>query len=227
MANFNISSLFGGLNTGAFSSINFSDYASIKNGSYKKLLKSYYGQQKPASTSKTDTTTKKKKTETTDNTGLTKMKTEAGELKKAAEAFNKDDLWKQTDGKYDMDKILSAIKKFASEYNDVIDQSAKVSSKEVSQQTGFMTSMSKTMSGSLEKIGVKFGDDGKMSIDEETLKKADAKDLKAMFSGSYSYASQIAQKASAISSAALRSFSIYSSNGTLSSALSGMFNDWI
>ena len=39
--NNNISSLFGSLNgNNSFGSINFSDYASIKNGSYGKLLKS-------------------------------------------------------------------------------------------------------------------------------------------------------------------------------------------
>lgn len=226
MAGFNISSFFNNSKSNGFGSINFSDYALIKSGSYKKLMKSYYSQQKEA-TKKTDKTTKKKTNEATDTTGLSKMKSEADGLKKAAEAFHQDELWKQKNGKYDMDKLASVVKTFANEYNDVLNQNSKVSSKDVSQQIGFMTSLSKTMSGSLSKVGVTIGADGKMFVDEEALKKADAKNVKSLFSGSYSYASQIAQKASAISSAAVRSASMYSSNGTLSSTLSSLFNKWV
>lgn len=230
MAGFNISSFFNNSKPSFMSSFNFSDYASIKNGSYKKLVKAHYKMQKETATDKTDKKEKPAKTQkldTTDKSGLTKMKSQADELKTSAKAFEKDDLWKQKNGTYDMDKIASAIKSFANEYNDVIDQSAKVSSKDVSMQTGFMTSLSKTMSNSLSKIGVTIGDDGKMSVDENALKNANAKDVKAMFSGKYSYASQIGEKASAISSAAARGAGTYSSDGSWSSTLSGMFNDWV
>ena len=225
MAGFNISSFFNN-SKGGFGSINFSDYSLIKSGSYKKLMKSYYSQQKET-TPKADKTTKKKTTEVKDTTGLSKMKSEADGLKAATEAFNKDDLWKQKDGAYDQDKVVSAVKKFASEYNDVLTQSSKVSSKDVTQQTGYMMSMTKTMSGSLSKVGVTVGADGKLSVDEEALKKADAKDVKALFSGSHSYVSQITNNASAIGSAAVRSSSMYSGNGTISSSLSGLFDKWI
>ena len=216
MAGFNISSFFNN-SKGGFGSINFSDYSLIRSGSYKKLMKSYYSQQKET-TPKADKTTKKKTTEVKDTTGLSKMKSEADGLKAATEAFNKDDLWKQKDGAYDQDKVASAVKKFASKYNDVLTQSSKVSSKDVTQQT---------MSGSLSKVGVTVGADGKLSVDEDALKKADAKDVKALFSGNHSYVSQITNNASAIGSAAVRSSSMYSSNGTLSSSLSGLFDKWI
>lgn len=226
MAGFNISSFFNNSKSGGFGSINFSDYSLIKSGSYKKLMKSYYSQQKET-TPKADKTTKKKTTEVKDTTGLSKMKSEADGLKTATEAFNNDELWKQKDGEYDQDKVASAVKKFASEYNDVLTQSSKVNSKDVTQQTGYMMSMTKTMSGSLSKIGVTVGADGKLSVDEDALKKADAKDVKALFSGNHSYVSQITNNASAIGSAAVRSSSMYSSNGTLSSSISNMFDKWI
>ena len=58
--NFDISSLFGGFNSNStFGSFNFSDYASIKNGSYRKLVQSYYAKDK--------VDTKKSKTEKTDD----------------------------------------------------------------------------------------------------------------------------------------------------------------
>lgn len=228
MTNFNISSFFSNPKSSGLSAINFSDYASIKNGSYKKLVKSYYAKQKDTvSTDKPNKTPSKTKRDDVDTTGLSKMKAEATELKKSADSLSKADLWKQTDGKYDMDKISKAIKGFASEYNDVVEQSEKVTSKDVTQQTGFMTSMSKTMSKALEKVGVTIGEDGKMSVDEDKLKKADGNDLKRMFSGSFSYAAQVGDKAGAISSAAVRSASMYSSNGTMSNTMTGMFNEWI
>ena len=55
--NFDISSFFNNsTSANAFGSFNFGDYASIKNGSYGKLLKSYYAEQKkPISSDKTST----------------------------------------------------------------------------------------------------------------------------------------------------------------------------
>ena len=227
MAYINISSFFGNVQTNGMNSFNFSDYASIKNGSYKKLVKSYLVQQKGDSADKGSTSVKKPTKDTTDQTGLARMKTQADSLKKSAKELSDDALWKQTNGKYDMDKIAKAVKGFANDYNDTIDQAAKVNSKDVSQQTGFMTSMTKTMSTALSKVGITVGADGKMSVNEDELKKADTKQLKALFAGYASYGAQMEQKASAISSAALRNSSLYSSNGTLSSAISGTFEGWM
>lgn len=227
--NFNISSLFSNLGSGnAFGSFNFSDYASIKNGSYGKLVKSYYAEQKKTpGNDKTTTTKPTKKEETVDKTGLTQMKKEADGLKSAAEALNKEDLWKQTDGKYDMDKIVGAVKTFASEYNDTITQASKVNSKDVAQDVRYMSSMTNTMSKALSKIGVTVGTDGKLSVNEDEMKKANVSSIKSLFSGSVSYGSQIADRASEISRDTVMNSSIYGSNGTLSSSLSNMFNKWI
>jgi len=229
--NFNISSLFSNLGSNStFGSFNFSDYASIKNGSYGKLVKSYYAEQKKSTASdKSDktTTSKKNKEEAVDKTGLTQMKKEADGLKSAAEALNKEDLWKQTNGEYDMDKIVSAVKTFVSEYNDTVTQASKVNSKDIAQDVRYMSSMTSTMSKALSKIGVTVGTDGKLSVNEDELKKANVSSIKSLFSGTVSYGSQIADKASGISRDTVMNSSIYGSNGALSSSLSNMFNKWI
>ena len=228
MAYFDISSFFGNTKTNHMNSFNFSDYSAIKNGSYGKLLKSYYASVKKDSTvSKNDKETNKNKLLNTDSAGLSKMKKEADGLKTKAAALNEDELWEKKNGEYDMGKITSAVKSFANEYNDVIDQSQKVGSKDVTMQTGFMMSMTSTMANALSKVGVAVGSDGKMTVDENSFKNADVKDIKALFAGKYSYAAQIEEKASAISSAAVRSSSMYSSNGLLTSTLQGSYNDWI
>lgn len=227
--NFNISSFFGGAGSNSgFGSFNFSDYASIKNGSYGKLMRSYYSEQKKASTPDKTTSTKPGKKETVDNTGLSQMKKETDGLKTAAEALSKDELWKKNDdGTYDMDKIASAVKDFAKEYNDVVDQSAKVNSREISQSAYYMKSMTNTMSKALAKVGVTIGTDGKMTVNEDTLKKANVASIKSLFSGYGSYGAQTGDRAGEMSREAVMSSSVYGKNGSLSSSLSNMFNKWI
>ena len=227
---FNISSLFSNLGSNnVFGSFNFSDYASIKNGSYGKLMKSYYAEQKKVAEpdKKTNSKTNNKKEAAVDKTGLTQMKKEADGLKSAAEALNKEELWKQTDGKYDMEKISSAVKSFANEYNNTLAQASKVNSKEIAQDVRYMSSMTNTMSKALSKIGVTVGVDGKLSVNEDELKKANVSSIKSLFAGSVSYGSQTADKASDISKDAVMNSSTYGSNGTLSSSISNMFNKWI
>lgn len=228
--NFDVTSLFGGLNSNnsnnLFGGINLSDYSLIKRGGYKKLMKSYYDEQSGKTTHKNNVTTNKKE-QAIDKTGLTQMKKESDGLKSAVEAFNKDDLWKQTNGEYDMEKITGAVKSFVNEYNDVVNQSSKVNSKEISQTMRYMSSMTNTMSKALSKIGVAVGVDGKLSINEDTLKKANVTSIKSMFAGAGSYGAQIEAKASEVSRATIMNSSMYSSNATLSSTLNGMYDKWI
>lgn len=224
--NLNIGTLFSSLGNNN-NTFNFSDYASIKNGSYGKLMKSYYAEQKkdvaPEKTPNKTTVNKNKSEQLVDKTGLTQMKKEADGLKSAVDALAKDDLWKSAD----RDKIAGAVKDFVNEYNDVIAQSKKVNSGNVTQSTKYMSSMTDTMSKALSKAGISVGSDGKLSLDEDALSKASVDNVKSLFNGKVSYGSQIADKASEISRDTLMNSSVYSSNGTLSSALSGMFNNWV
>lgn len=231
MNGFNFTNLFSSLgnNSGISGSINLGDYASIKNGSYGKLMKSYYAQNDPSSkVSAKDKTTKKKETSVdVDNTGLSQMKKESDGLKEAASKLKSSDLWKKTDGEYAKDKITNAVKDFVNNYNDVINQSSKVNSSEVDKSLGSMKSMTNTLSKSLSKVGISVEADGKLKLNEDSLNKADLNDVKTLFSGSTSYGSQIEDRASEISRSALMNSSFYSSNGTLSSAISGMFNGFM
>ena len=229
-----ISTLLNSLGSGKDGStgFDFAGYASIKNGSYGKLVKSYYAEQtgaanKAASTTAKNTSKTSSKKADADTTGLSQMKKDAQELKSSAEKLVSDDLWKKTDGKVDMSKVASAVKDFAADYNKVIDQSAKVSSKEIGQDMKFMTSMTDTFSKVLSKVGVTVGSDGKMSVDEEKLAKADEATVKSLFNGNATYGSQIADKASAIARDADMNSSIYGSNAETSSTLSSIYNQLI
>lgn len=223
--NLHISTLFNSLNKdNAFGSFNLSDYASLKNGSYKKLVKSYYAEQKKTPDTDKVSSNKNDKTQNVDKTGMSQMKVQADSLKTAVAALGKDDLWKQTDGKYDMDKITNAVKSFVNGYNAAISQADKVKSKEIAQDVKFMDSMTSTMSKALSKIGITVGFDGKMSLDEDSLKKANVSNIKSLFTGTVSYGSQIEGKAGDISRDAVMNSSLYGSNGTLTGSLPGLFD---
>lgn len=240
MAGIDFGKLFGNSSSGGMNSINFSDYNQIRNGSYGKLLKSYYAQQNPVKstsktdTSKTDKTSKatnaskvyKKSTELNASSETTKMKSVADELKTTAESLKNSDVWKKKNGKLDTDALAKSVKEFASDYNDVIAQNEKVGAKNITNQTQYMKNTSNTMAKALEKVGVTFDKEGKMSVDETTLKKAEEKDLRAAFYGSYSYSSQISSNAAAISSAAARNSSTYGADGGLSNYMNYSYNDW-
>ncbi len=229
-----ISTLLNSLGSGKDGStgFDFAGYASIKNGSYGKLVKSYYAEQtgaagKTASEVKSTSNAKTTKTEDSDTTGLSQMKKDAQQLKTSAEKLSSDDMWKKTDGKLDMSKVASAVKDFAADYNKVIDQAGKVSSKEIGQDMKFMSSMTDTFTKVLAKVGVSVGSDGKLSVDEEKLAKADEATVQSLFKGNATYGSQIADKASAIARDADMNSSIYGSNAETSSTLSSIYNQLI
>lgn len=230
--NFNISSLFG---TNSMNSL-YGDFSTRKNGSYRKLMKSYYSEQKKMASDikkakdelsalkaqRDDKTTYEKV-----NPALDSMKKESDGHKAAAEALSKEDLWETKDGEYDTTKIVDAIKSFANEYNDVIDQASKVTSKDISKTASYMKSLTNIMSRALAKVGVNVDKDGKISVDEDALKKVDGKTLKSIFGGKASYGSQIAEKAQEISKDTVLDSGMYSKNGYIQNAGGDMFSKWI
>lgn len=235
---FDITSMLGNSGSGSNNSVgtfDFANYAAIKNGSYGKLVKAYYADSAKsakesndlASSAKSTSASKAKAAQDVDKTGLTTLKKNANELKSSAEALGKDELWKGKDGKVDMTAVAGAVKSFANDYNKVIDQSSKVNSKEVAQDVKFMTGMTDTFKKVLGRIGVTVGDDGKMSVDEEALKKADIATVRSLFEGNATYGEQIADKANSIAKDTEMSTGVYGNDATVSSALSSLYNQFV
>lgn len=208
------SSLFGSLGTGSSTSQTslLSDYASIRNGSYTKLLRSYYTgtEKKAASTSKTDDKTDSAKQ-------LVSTRDDAKSLKSAADKLldsGKDSLFKDKD----MDGIYSAVSDFVKNYNNLIDDAKDSSKTSVLNSASNMVSLTKVMSNALSKVGITVGSDNKLSINEDSFKKADFSNVKSLFNGTGSYAYQISSSASAIANTANSSVaglygSIYNGDG--------------
>ena len=230
--NLDYSALFSSLSasksssTGSSFSINLADYASIQNGSYQKLTKSYYAKAE----NEESTTTSKESTKT-----INAVLSDSDSLKESADAlinkgsdslFSKKDVTTTaTDGTkttaygYDLDAIYKAASDFVNDYNNMLDSSAKSSDKGVLLQASNMTSATSTQSKLLAEAGVTIGSDNKLSIDQESFKKADINTLKTLFHDSNSLAYQVSARASQMNYYAQRQLSdtnTYNASGSFS-----------
>ncbi|MCM1382037.1 MAG: hypothetical protein NC192_08860 [Muribaculaceae bacterium] len=122
------------------------------------------------------------------------------------------------------DDTKSMVKNFAESYNNTIDGLKKSDSANALTKGVSLVNISKAYSNTLSRIGLNLGSDNRMKVDEDKLSKASESDLKALFNGSYSYASKVADKSSYISNAAgLKAQVTYTAKG-LKNSNTGMFD---
>lgn len=221
-----------------------SDYASIKSGSYSKVVKAYYSKlESEESSSKADSSDKSDKLSTSlsqdSSKKLTAIKSSADELKDSALELmetgkeslfvEKETVTKNEDGTetvtkaYDMDAIYKAVSSFVDNYNDLIDDVDAADSSTVQSAADNMTNITELYENSLAKFGITIGDDNKLTIDEKTFKAADIEDIKNTFNGSHSFAASVSSQATFVNSAATREASranTYTGSGTYSNNFS-------
>ncbi len=224
---YDFSSLMGG--TANSSGNLLSDYASIKNGSYGKLMKAYYAKQDAENAAASGDSKQK----------LTLMRSSADSLKKSADALNNSSLWekkkiKKKDEKtgeetevedYDWNAITKAVKSFIADYNAVVGQAGDSDTKNVLRNAAWMTGITDSTEKLLAKVGITIGKGNKLELDEEALKEANITTLKSLFTGSGSFADKISQKAGSLSivaanAAAKVKGTTYTSKGGYSDTLS-------
>ncbi len=191
-----ISSLFG-KTTGIAGSI--SDYNSIKNGSYGKLMKSYYGNAKVSGTANGTGRTGK-------NTTLDKLLSErknptfskealqansklAASVKGLTSAlsalqskntYNKNAKGNNANTAADAKKSL---KDFISSYNDAVTSSKKSTRSNISKNIkGIMDAVRENKSA-LKELGINENKDGTLGIDEKKLQAADTDKIRDLFDG--------------------------------------------
>ncbi len=200
-----VSTLFSNLgtsNTGSSSlnglyGINLSDYASIKNGSYGKLVKSYYALEEDGNAKKVNS---KNDTDDTDAT-IRNIKNAADELKESAQALygNKALFEKGKDGEYNMEAIYEKVNAFIEDYNSTIESVGSAETDSIAKAGANMVNATSQNVDMLKKLGISVSSaDYTLSIDKEKFMKADMSDVKTMFSGVGSFAYQVGAKASRI-----------------------------
>lgn len=119
----------------------------------------------------------------------------------------------------DTEKSVSAVKNFVDSYNSTLDTLQDSENTKALEKGVQMVNSAKAYSRTLKRVGISIGSDNRLSIDEDKLKATSPLTMKSLFSGSYSLASRIADKASYIHrTAALSSASLstYNSKGTKS-----------
>lgn len=188
--------------------INLSEYASIRSGSYGKLMRSYFSMDSTKGTSKSDDSTKNtiEDLATTTSTSKDSTKTlaaiesDAKELTDSAKALytrsNNKVFTKDSGGSYDTDKIYKAVKRFADDYNFMLDTAGKSSTNRISRSVSSMKNETSYNEKPLKEIGITVDEKtGRLSVDETTFKSADTEKIKNLFNGTGSYAYSVATKA--------------------------------
>ena len=210
--------------------INLSEYASIRSGSYGKLMRSYFSMDSTKGTSKSDDSTKNtiEDLATTTSTSKDSTKTlaaiesDAKELTDSAKALytrsNNKVFTKDSGGSYDTDKIYKAVKRFADDYNSMLDTAGKSSTNRISQSVSSMKNETSYNEKPLKEIGITVDEKtGRLSVDETTFKSADTEKIKNLFNGTGSYAYSVATKAAMTESYAkseAAKSNTYTKNGT-------------
>lgn len=197
-----------------------SDYSSIKNGSYGKLLKAYYG-----STDNNSSATKlvsDKSASQDDMKTISKIQSSAAELKdsvtKLAEIEDED-----------ADEMYKAVSGFVDKYNTMIKNAADSNNQSILSTAANMTTATASNEKLLQKVGVTINSDNTLSVDEKTFKESDMKTVNSLFGTTGSYAYGISTKASFIEmyakNDAAKASGIYGQNATFASTnLSSGYN---
>lgn len=228
-----------------------SDYASIKSGSYGKLMKAYYSGNSNSSSSvkslvKNRTISKETVTKE-DAKNLNKVQTTTDALKESTDALlkggsksvfaQKDITTKDENGVestkkgYDVDAIYKAVNKFVNDYNSVINAVDNAGITSLTSRAQSMVNQTSYNENMLNKVGITMKDDGTLSIDKDTFMKADMNTVKGLFNGNGSYGYQISAQASLVNYAADRAASktkTYTINGTYGSYMNSgnIFNSY-
>lgn len=251
------SSLSGNSSNNLYSLTNsFSDYASIRNGSYGKLVKAYYtkvaseeeeSDDSTESTSKgTDVTKSNPFNDTAAAKTYTNVVSKSDNLQESADklkgtdastVFKKEYVKDAESGTmtydYNSSKIASAVNSFVKDYNALLSSTDKVSDSTVAARTSYLKKVTSNYEDALSQIGITKGNNGQLSVDSDKLKASNMEAVKNVFGGSSGYAYQVSSAASLIesgaASAASTSGSSYTPFGTYNygTSTSSMFDSLI
>lgn len=228
--------LFSGMNGtknngNLFSSINLSDYNSIKTGSYGKLLKAYY--KKEDTDTSNDTATKKPsvgKVEESSAKELKEVQIEANALRDSAGALMQKGS-KSVFRNEDMDKVYSAVSDFVNDFNAVVEKGVKSDSKAIIRGAEGLVTLAKDYEEELNQMGITVDKNSKLTLDKNTFMNADISKVKNLFNGQNSFSYLTSMRAVSIGNTAYsesNKSSLYTGEGNYSNLTTGdLFNSII
>ncbi len=250
--------LFSGLggNKGSSLSSLLADYASIKNGTYGKLMKAYFNENSSESV-KEATKDALSERKNRNASSLSKAETKAytavqeatDDLKESADAllktgtkslFNKKDITtkdengvESTTKGYDTNAIYNAVNSFVQDYNSVVKAAASgdVDNNSLTNRVNHMQNTTAINSKALAEVGITVNKDKTLSLDKDTFQKADMGKVQNLFNGTGSYGYSVSSSASMINHTAdyaLSKANTYTGAGSYHNAFNAgnMFNSY-
>lgn len=202
-------SFFQGLSSSSGSgNMNYlSDYASIKSGSYGRLMKAYYGRGKNSSTTASGSSSstsnvlerileerRNPKVSEDVKEANSNLVTGISNLKSSVATLQNSNTYTDTEkGQSATAKVSSAMKNFVSQYNEVVNASKKST---MTNKTAYVANMMKATAANADKlseIGVTINDNGTLQFNESKLQSAELSKVQELFSAddSMSYGSTV------------------------------------
>lgn len=187
--------------------INYSDYATIKNGSYFKLMKAYYGTDASGTVKDavSNTSTSKDDTKT-----LARIEGAADDLKESADALLEKGTkslfkTKTVEGKdgstvteYDTEAIYKAVNKFVEDFNSLTEKAEDSKTSNISGASERLLRMAKMNEKALAAVGITLNGDDELEIDKDAFMKADMQKVKSLFQDRGNFGYQVSTQASMI-----------------------------
>ncbi len=169
------------------------DYNSIKNGSYSKLMRSYYSSASAVSSAKTSSGTnvldkilQERRNPTVSkevSAANSKLSDSVNRMKSAVKSLQTDSTYEDTAGGSTASaKVAASLKEYVDSYNSAVESSKKSSMNTVSSNVSAIQKATAERADEFKKLGITINNDGTLSLDEEALKKADVSKVKDLFS---------------------------------------------
>lgn len=178
------------------------DYAAIKNGSYGKMMKSYYAKLKTEESEEDEKTFASKTKKVKDSSSASA----ASALYKSASKLGTLDY--DDHSEENVQKITDAVSSFIKDYNSLMKSGAKSDNSTVQKQTDALYNSYYSNYKLFAKIGITMNSDRTLSLDEDSFKKGFTDDsgragtVKTLFGGIGSFADKAVDRASRIYRAA-------------------------
>lgn len=196
----------GSTSSNSLGNLNFlSDYASIKNGSYGKLMKAYFNQTSGNNAASNTKSNVEKLSNTTskDNTKtLAKVQESSDALKESADVL----LAKGKDAVFSKNEVTAkaynAVSAFVDDYNAVLKATDTINSTSILNKAIGMVNVTAANEKLLSKVGITVGKDNSLALDKESFMNADATTVSNLFQATGGYAYRISAQSSLINFAA-------------------------
>ena len=206
MSGINTNSLFG--NTSGLAGM-LGDYSAIRSGSYGKLMKSYYGEQKSSISSGSGSSRSKTvldevleerrnpKESKEVSAANSKLSTSVSTFKNALGTLQSENTYKDTENGLDArSKVENALKSYVSAYNDAVTTAKKSTNLNMTSNVAGAMEATKASVEALSELGISMNGDGTLAFDAKKFKTIELDTVKNAFDGNaaLSYGSKIASR---------------------------------